>query len=318
MKFCNHERERMAFPELRRPLRVPETSVRTETCPKICQLEFRATKIAMALLAAEPNWQCSQALIGGGVRWLTPFKCILMTVDRNEIVIFQGSQLIEKTRPEKGFFIKSKKRYLSPKDGREHSKFSWEPVTVGDLWADETDRKCQMHFVVYRSSGSIEQVDQPISRQSYTLFGSYKLDAHRVDLIDKVLRKNRTGLRIRKWTATEMLHLKVTKRLMDELLGNAEKCGQNLSQYCTTLLSGKHPRAAFTDEELDLLRNLKKSRGDVLLQFNAMVAEFAHKSDEERLRAVIYGKSFDWWREHLITALEFFDRMRDRTLNMGG
>ena len=235
-----------------------------------------------------------------------------MTVDRNEIVIFQGSQLIEKTRPEKGFFIKSKKRYLSPKDGREHSKFSWESVTVGDLWVDETDRKCQMHFVVYRSSGSIEQVDQPISRQSYTLFGSYKLDAHRVDLIDKVLRKNRTGLRIRKWTATEMLHLKVTKRLMDELLGNAAKCGQNLSQYCTTLLSGKHPRAAFTEEELDLLRNLKKSRGDVEFQFIAMVADFKNKSPEERMKAVISGKSYEWWREYLITALEFLDNIKDK------
>ena len=235
-----------------------------------------------------------------------------MTVDRNEIVIFQGSQLIEKTRPEKGFFIKSKKRYLSPKDGREHSKFSWESVTVGDLWVDETDRKCQMHFVVYRSSGSIEQVDQPISRQSYTLFGSYKLDAHRVDLIDKVLRDNRTGLRIRKWTATEMLHLKVTKRLMDELHGNAEKCGQNLSQYCTTLLSGKHPRAAFTEEELDLLRNLKKSRGDVEFQFIAMVAEFKNKSPEERMKAVISGKSYEWWREYLITALEFLDNIKDK------
>ena len=235
-----------------------------------------------------------------------------MTVDRNVIAKFQGSQLIEKTRPEKGFFIKSKKRYLSPKDGREHSKFSWEPVTVGDLWVDETDRKCQMHFVVYRNSGSIEQVDQPISRQSYTLFGSYKLDAHRVDLIDKVLRKNRTGLRIRKWTATEMLHLKVTKRLMDELLGNAEKCGQNLSQYCTTLLSGKHPRAAFTEEELDLLRNLKKSRGDVEFQFIAMVAEFKNKSPEERMKAVISGKSYEWWREYLITALEFLDNIKDK------
>ena len=235
-----------------------------------------------------------------------------MTVDRNVIAIFQGSQLIEKTRPEKGFFIKSKKRYLSPKDGREHSKFSWESVTVGDLWVDETDKKCQMHFVVYRSSGSIEQVDQSISRQSYTLFGSYKLDAHRVDLIDKVLRKNRTGLRIRKWTATEMLHLKVTKRLMDELLGNAEKCGQNLSQYCTTLLSGKHPRAAFTEEELDLLRNLKKSRGDVEFQFIAMVAEFKNKSPEERMKAVISGKSYEWWREYLITALEFLDNIKDK------
>ena len=235
-----------------------------------------------------------------------------MTVDRNVIAIFQGSQLIEKARPEKGFFIKSKKRYLSPKDGREHSKFSWESVTVGDLWVDETERKCQMHFVVYRNSGSIEQVDQPISRQSYTLFGSYKLDAHRVDLIDKVLRKNRTGLRIRKWTATEMLHLKVTKRLMDELLGNAEKCGQNLSQYCTTLLSGKHPRAAFTEEELDLLRNLKKSRGDVEFQFIAMVAEFKNKSPEERMKAVISGKSYEWWREYLITALEFLDNIKNK------
>jgi hypothetical protein len=241
-----------------------------------------------------------------------------MTVDRNVIAIFQGSQLIEKTRPEKGFFIKSKKRYLSPKDGREHSKFSWEPVTVGDLWVDETDRKCQMHFVVYRSSGSIEQVDQPISRQSYTLFGSYKLDAHRVDLIDKVLSKNRTGLRIRKWTATEMLHLKVTKRLLDELRGNAEKCGQNLSQYCTTLLSGKHPRAAFSPEEVELLRDLKKERADVLFMFNAMIEEVAHLSAEQRMKLVINGRSYDWWREHLITALEFFDRMRDNVLNMGG
>ena len=204
------------------------------------------------------------------------------------------------------------------RDDKWHTKFSWEPVVVSDLWVDETDGKCQMHFRVLMAGTTRFQVDQPISRQRFNLFVGYKLDAHRVDLIDKVLRKNRTGLHIRKWTATEMLHLKVTKRLMDELLGNAEKCGQNLSQYCTTLLSGKHPRAAFTDEELDLLRNLKKSRGDVLLQFNAMVAEFAHKSDEERFRAVIYGKSFDWWREHLITALEFFDRMRDRTLNMGG
>ena len=232
--------------------------------------------------------------------------------------VFQGSLLVEEARPEKGFFIKSKKRYYLLKDDKWHSKFSWEPVFVGDLWVDETDGKCQMHFRVQMADTTRFQVDQPISRQRYNLFVGYKLDAHRVDLIEKVLRGNRSGLCIRKWVATELLHMKVTKKLLDELRGNAKKCGQNLSQYCTTLLSGKHPRAAFTDEELDLLRNLKKSRSDVLLQFNAMVTEFAHKSDDERFRAVIHGKSYDWWRDHLITALEFFDRMRDRTLNMGG
>ncbi len=95
-----------------------------------------------------------------------------------------------------------------------------------------------------------------------------------------------------------MLHLKVTKRLLDELRGNAEKCGQNLSQYCTTILSGKHPRAAFS-------------------MFNAMIEEVAHLSAEQRMKLVINGRSYDWWREHLITALEFFDRMRDKVLNMG-
>jgi hypothetical protein len=243
---------------------------------------------------------------------------MLMITERTETMIFQGSQLLEKARPEKGFFIKSRKRCFSPKDDKWHTKFSWEPVTVGDLWVDENCGKFQMHFRVRMANDTMFQIDQPISRQSYTLFAHYKLDAHRVDLIEKVLHRNQSGLCIRKLVATELLHMKVTKRLLDELRENAEKCGQNLSQYCTTLLSGKHPRTAFTDEELELLRSLKKSRSDVLLQFNAMVAEFAHKPDEERFRAVIHGKSYDWWREHLITALEFFDRMRDRSLNMGG
>ena len=205
---------------------------------------------------------------------------------------FQGSLLVEEARPEKGFFIKSKERCFSLRDDKWHSKFSWEPVVVSDLWADETDGKCQMHFRVRMADGTMFQVDQPISRQRYNLFVSYKLDAHRV-------------------IATELLHMKVTKRLLDELRAGAKKCGQSLSQYCISLLSGKHPRAAFSEEELELLRNLKKERADVLLMFNAMIAEFAGLPDAERMRVVINGKSYDWWREHLITALEFFDQMRD-------
>ena len=108
-----------------------------------------------------------------------------------------------------------------------------------------------------------------------------------------------------------------TQSLLDELRAGAKKCGQSLSQYCISLLSGKHPRAAFSEEELELLRNLKKERADVLLMFNAMIAEFASLSDAERFRMVINGKSYDWWREHLITALEFFDQMRDRVSNAG-
>ena len=230
--------------------------------------------------------------------------------------VFQGSLLVEEARPEKGFFIKSKERcFLSLKDNKWHSKFSWEPVVVSDLWVDETDGKCQMHFSVLMADTTRFQVDQPISRQRFNLFVGYKLDAHRVDLIEKVLHGNKSGLCIRKWIATELLHMKVTKRLLEELRAGAKKCGQSLSQYCISLLSGKHPRAAFSEEELELLRNLKKERSDVQLMFNAMIAELASLPDAERMRVVINDKSYDWWREHLITALEFFDLMRDRIIS---
>ena len=72
MTSCNYSLANRTFPTVWDTLVVQTMPVEIGTCLKICQLEFRATKIAMALLAAEPNWQCSQALIGGGVRWLTP------------------------------------------------------------------------------------------------------------------------------------------------------------------------------------------------------------------------------------------------------
>lgn len=238
-----------------------------------------------------------------------------MKENRDSSETYQGSRLIETARPGKGFFIKSRMRYYSEKDNKVHSRFSWEPVTVGDLWLDNRDGKFQMHFIAHRPDGSTLQFDQPVSRQLYTQFLGYKLDAYRADLIANVLRRNRTGLCVRKWPADKMLHLKVTERLLDELTVGSEKCGQSLNRYCNGLLSGKRPRAAFSKDELELLQGLKKSRADVQLQFNAMIAEFAHRSDEERLKAVISGKSYEWWREYLITALEFFDRMRDRVLN---
>ena len=149
--------------------------------------------------------------------------------------VFGCKPLVEETRPEKGFFIKSKKRYYLLKDDKWHSKFSWEPVVVSDLWADETDGKCQMHFRVRMADCTMFQVDQPISRQRYNLFVGYKLDVHRVDQIEKVLRGNKSGLCIRKWIATELLHMKGMKRLLDELRAgakNADRACRSTASAC--------------------------------------------------------------------------------------
>lgn len=144
------------------------------------------------------------------------------------------------------------------------------------------------------------------------MFEGYSLDTHRLDLIEKVLHENRTGLCIRKWPACNDLHIKVTDPLLDDLKGDAKICRHSLSTQCVIRLNGKRPHAAFTEEELGLLRSLKKERADVQLMFNAMIKKYGQMSKEELLTTVINGKSFDWWREHLISALEFFDKMRDR------
>ncbi len=224
----------------------------------------------------------------------------------------QGSLLLKETRPEKGFFMKSRKKYFLLSDNKWHTKFSWVPVIVGDVWAYEEDGKCQLHFMLLNPDGSTMQVDQPISRQRFTLFVGYSLDTHRLDLIEKVLHENRTGLCIRKWPACNDLHIKVTDPLLDDLKGDAKICRHSLSTQCVIRLNGKRPHAAFTEEELGLLRSLKKERADVQLMFNAMIKKYGQMSKEELLTTVINGKSFDWWREHLIRALEFFDKMRDR------
>lgn len=147
----------------------------------------------------------------------------------------QGSLLIEKVRPEKGFFIKSRERYISSKDARENSRFIWEPVTVGDMWVDKIDDRCKLHFIVHRTDGSVNQVDQPISPPRYDLYVGYKLDANRIDLIEKILHENRTGLCIKRHAATKLLHVKVIQILWDELIDNAKNadktCRNTVSRY---------------------------------------------------------------------------------------
>ena len=74
------------------------------------------------------------------------------------------------------------------------------------------------------------QVDQPISRQRFNLFVGYKLDAHRVDLIEKVLHGNRSGLCVRKWIAMELLRNLKKERSDVQLMlntGQSGKVGRN-------------------------------------------------------------------------------------------
>ena len=223
--------------------------------------------------------------------------------------IQDGTKLLNKKRPNIGFYSKSRQSYT--KNGETHTRFSWAPVTVKEIWVTEDEKKCQIHFLVLSGDKAI-RLDQHISRPKYESFRTFKFEADCIDLIDDVLKRNRRGLCMHKHTKEKFVRLKISKSLYDELEEGRKICGQNMNEYCIGLLSGKRPMAALTDDEIELLKYIKKVRSDVQLMFNAMVTEFARLSDAELMKVVIQGKSFEWWREYLITALETLDELARR------
>ncbi len=64
MTSCNHGQANRTFQTVWDTLVVQTVPVETETCLKICQLEFRATKIAMALLADERTGNARRLSLG--------------------------------------------------------------------------------------------------------------------------------------------------------------------------------------------------------------------------------------------------------------
>lgn len=218
--------------------------------------------------------------------------------------ILNGDQLLKDKRPKLGFFIKTRDKYS--KDGEPHTHFHWTPVSVGEIWVTDDNKKCQVHFIVTIGDKTTE-IDQPISRPKYESFRSFQFEIDCIDLIDSVLKRNRQGLCLRRRTKERKLRLKIMESLYSELYEGRKTCGQSMNEYCIGLLSGKQPKAALTNEEIDLLKHIKKVRSDVQLMFNAMVTEFGKMSDAEIIKIVIQGKGYDWWRDYLITALETLD-----------
>lgn len=224
----------------------------------------------------------------------------------------QWSEVIKAERPELGFFWKSRTQ-TDGVDGKKHTKFHWRPVLVGAVWVSEQDKKCYINFELV-NDGRYPVVNIQITRHQYNLFGSYVRDGRRIGLIQDILKKNRTGLCIRKQGQPCRINLKVSKLLFAELESNAKKCGQNLSQYCTCLLSGKHPRAALSESEAEGIRNLLKIRNDVQFQFNAMKTVFASLSPEERMR-MLAGKDYEWWGKYMIAVLEIIYNLMEEQSN---
>ena len=224
-------------------------------------------------------------------------------------MIQDASGLLQAKRPGVGFFVKSRETYI--KNGKTHTHFHWTPVTVGTIWVTDDDKKCQVHFIV-NDGNKITQIDQPMSKPKYESFRGYRHDVDCIDLIDGVLKRNRLGLCLRRWTKEKYVRLKIPIFLFSELDEGRKKCGQSMNGYCIGLLSGKSPTAALTDDEIELLRQVKKVRSDVQLMFNAMVTEFGQMSDEQLMKLIIHGRRYYWWRDYLCMILEIFDNFSNR------
>ena len=74
MTSSNYSLANRTFPTVWDTLVVQTMPVETETCVQICQLEFRATKIAEGSFGRRTELAMLAGSHWGGVRWLTPFK----------------------------------------------------------------------------------------------------------------------------------------------------------------------------------------------------------------------------------------------------
>lgn len=129
----------------------------------------------------------------------------------------------------------------------------------------------------------------------------------RLLLLNDLLIKNRAPFRMREYQAKDTICLRVTKRLYDELSKGADECNMNLSQYCISILDGKRPKAALTDEELELMKNVKTLRSDYQLMENAIYNQLKGLTRDEIFAKVIEGKEFDFWRRFLLASKSVID-----------
>lgn len=221
-----------------------------------------------------------------------------MEQPKETIYRFNGSDWLKANEPDYEFIEKIE----VPSDSG-GTEFSWEPVTVNEIWISDGPRNCQIHANLEGGWGT-DKKSYIITPEEYRKFKSYKGDKRRINLL---LSKSREDLRKRKINADCRIDFRVPRQVAEEIKANAKMANKTVSRYCRELIEGKKPRAALTPEEQSMIMEVVRLRADMARFRGAVIGGMKKVSEEERPYFLINGQHSKWWREKLQKALIFLD-----------
>lgn len=221
-----------------------------------------------------------------------------MEQQKETIYRFNGSDWLKANEPDYEFIEKIE----VPSDSGD-TEFSWEPVTVNDIWISDGPHNCQIHANLEGGWGT-DKKSYIITPEEYRKFKSYKGDKRRINLL---LSKSREDLRKRKINADCRIDFRVPRQVAEEIKANAKMANKTVSRYCRELIEGKKPRAALSPEEQAMIMEVVRLRADMARFRGAVIGGMKKVSEEERPYFLINGQHSKWWREKLQKALIFLD-----------
>lgn len=219
-----------------------------------------------------------------------------------------GLSLISNLEPGKGFFYKRINR-----SSDESKKYSFESVKVLDMTISGGPERFYLHAnIVEVGSDSIQRYSYEISEDDYKKFQLSKRGRFRLDLLTKAS----GGLIVRrKQVASKHIDIRVTPALYEELEKEAEKCKMPISEYCRRHLEGKKPVAAFTENELKIMKIISHIGSDMLHYKSALEHSFFKSlSAEERIKFLGTSEELKMYRQQIGLAVKVINKLTRSSL----
>ena len=215
------------------------------------------------------------------------------------------------------------KAYVRNGGRGEKNRIIWLPQKVTKVWLSSNDQAGEnaaegseknfyrLHFTVEGETG----VDLDITGKQFATLWHSKYPKAAFDLVAKILRKSGEGLLIRDVVASRKMSFRTTPQIAEKIRLNSKRCKLSASAYIARCCDGVTPRQAFSDEQVEFLREFVKVRQDFQFFWNMMSVWRQSKTKEELADAVVMGENFSTFRRYIAQVLGRFDVAIGKLLN---
>ena len=209
---------------------------------------------------------------------------------------FNGDEALKKSAPDKAFYL----AHEEVAEGK-HKK-SYHTVSVNMIHVSGGPAKFYIHAFVYDTFKKVfKGLKYEISEEDYKLFQTYKGDKRRINLFVKA---SKGEVIVKKKSVTEDLY--------EELSANAKQCNMTFSDYCRTLLQGKTPTVALTQNEMATMQQVVQFRTDVMKFAGAYFSVLRGIPNKDRPYFIVTGESFGFWRDYIKKGLICLERLIEK------